>query len=115
MVLSFLGEILYCILPFPVPASIYGILMLFICLETGLIKLGDVKEVSTFLIEIMPVMFIPAAVGLIESWEIIREDVVIYVVITVVTTLVVMVVAGRITQRIIRGGKKKENEVKAHE
>ena len=63
---SLLGELLHEILPLPVPASIYGIVGMFALLYTGVLKVDQVKETSSFLIEIMPVMFIPAAVGLIS-------------------------------------------------
>ena len=49
-------------------ASIYGLVLLFIALMTGLVKLPQVHEAARFLIEIMPLMFIPAGVGLIDSW-----------------------------------------------
>ena len=54
-------------IPLPVPASIYGMIILFLCLSTGIIKLSDVKDAGKFLIEIMPLMFIPAGVGLIAQ------------------------------------------------
>ena len=63
LVLSFIGELLNHVLPLPVPSSIYGIILMFICLKTGLIPLEEVDETGRFLIEIMPLMFIPAAVG----------------------------------------------------
>ena len=66
LVLSFIGELLNHVLPLPVPSSIYGIILMFICLKTGLIPLEEVDETGRFLIEIMPLMFIPAAVGLLE-------------------------------------------------
>ncbi len=58
--ISFAGEVLKYFLPFPIPASIYGMVILFIGLLTGRIRLEAVKETGKFLIEIMPVMFIPA-------------------------------------------------------
>lgn len=64
LIISFIGEILKEILPLPIPASIYGMVILFVCLLTKVIKLEDVRETGKFLIEIMPVMFIPAGVGL---------------------------------------------------
>ncbi len=70
---SFLGEVLNYILPLPVPASIYGIVLLFICLMSGLLHVEDVAVSGYFLIEIMPIMFIPATVGLINSWSIRRR------------------------------------------
>lgn len=62
LVISFIGELLKYILPLPVPASIYGMVILFVGLLTGLIKLENVREAGRFLIEIMPIMFIPAGV-----------------------------------------------------
>ena len=62
---TFIGELLHFFIPLPIPASIYGIVLLFICLMMKWIKVAEIRETSTFLIAIMPVMFIPAAVGLI--------------------------------------------------
>ena len=106
--ISFIGEILHELLPLPIPASIYGIVLLFLCLELKMIPVSSVKEASGFLIEIMPVMFIPAAVGLIDSWQTIREAWVSYVVITAVSTVAVMAVSGRAVQAVMKRSKKKE-------
>lgn len=106
LLISFIGEIVHGLIPVHIPAGIYGIVILFLCLEFKIIKVENVKEVSSFLIEIMPVMFIPAAVGLLDSWEIIKASWIQYLVITIVTTVIVMVVAGRVTQFVIKHGKK---------
>ncbi len=108
LLISFIGEILHEVLPLPVPASIYGIVLLFLCLECKVIQVSAVKETSSFLIEIMPIMFIPAAVGLIDSWEIIKTAWVPYLVITAVSTVLVMAVAGRVVQSVMRRSEKKE-------
>ena len=68
----------------------------------------DVREVSVFLIAVMPVMFIPAAVGLIDAWGDIRSNLLQYVVVTVVSTFVVMAAAGWVTQYVVKGRKGKE-------
>ena len=65
---SFLGEILHILIPLPVPASVYGLLLMFTALCTGILKQEQVREAADFLIEIMPVMFIPAAAGLLDAW-----------------------------------------------
>lgn len=103
---SFAGELLHFLLPLPIPASIYGIILLFAALELKLIKVKDIRETSGFLIAIMPVMFIPAAVGLIDSWHAIASAWLQYIVVTVVSTFVVMGVSGWITQAVIRRNKK---------
>lgn len=110
LLISFLGEVLHALLPLPVPASIYGIVLLFLCLQTGLLKVSAIRETSRFLIAIMPMLFLPAAVGLIESWDVLQPVWVPYLVITVVSTFVVMVCAGRVTQGVIRRGRKGKEE-----
>lgn len=103
---SFAGELLHFCLPLPIPASIYGIVLLFLALELKVVKVRDIRETSSFLIAIMPVMFIPAAVGLMDSWHAIAGMWLKYIIVTVVSTFVVMAVAGWLTQSIIRHGKK---------
>lgn len=111
LIISFIGEILKEILPLPIPASIYGMVILFVCLLTKVIKLKDVRETGKFLIEIMPVMFIPAGVGLMSSWNVLRPLILPVGIITVVTVFTVMAVSGRISQAIIRAGQKNEESV----
>lgn len=106
LALSFIGEFLNDLLPFPIPASIYGIILMFLCLKTKIIPLSAVEETARFLIEAMPLMFIPAAVGLLESWNIIKGVWVQYISITVISTVIVMAVAGRITQAVIKHDEK---------
>lgn len=101
-----IGEILKTFIPLPIPASIYGLVIMLVCLMTGVIKLEQVKEAGEFLIEIMPVMFIPAAVGLIVSWEQLSGMLVPVVVITVASTFIVMIVTGKATDFFIDHGKR---------
>lgn len=108
---SFLGELLHYFLPFPIPASIYGIVLLFVALELKWVKVKDIRETSSFLIAVMPVMFIPAAVGLIDSWKSIGNSWLEYIIVTVLTTFIVMGVSGWITQFVIQRNKvQKENK-----
>ena len=92
LLISLLGEILSWLLPFPVPASVYGLVLM---------MAAQVKEAALILIELMPVMFIPAAVGLMTVWEKLRPMVVPVIVITFVTTLLVMGATGLVTQKVI--------------
>ena len=106
LAISFIGEVLKYIVPLPIPASIYGLVILFIALETGIMKLSAVKDTAKFLIEIMPLMFIPAGVGLLESWGVLQPVLLPVAVITVVSTIIVMGVSGVVTQAVIRKEKK---------
>ncbi|WP_033153372.1 CidA/LrgA family protein [Pseudobutyrivibrio ruminis] len=108
LAVSLLGEICKAVLPLPIPASIYGMVFMFIFLLTGILKLDQVKESGKFLIEIMPVMFIPAGVGLMSSWNVLEPVLIPVSVITVITIFTVMAATGLVSQGIIRMGKKEE-------
>ena len=105
LTVSFAGEILGQLIPLPIPASIYGLVIMLACLCLGLIRLEAVRAAAVFLIDIMPLMFIPAATGLMTSWGIIRAKLFAYLAIAVITTVLVMVVSGRVTQFFLRRGK----------
>ena len=106
--ISFAGEILNALIPLPIPASIYGMVILFAGLCTGLIPLEKVRPTGRFLIDIMPVMFIPAAVGLMDSWGVMQGMLLSAAVIILVSLFVVMAVSGRVTQAILRREEKKK-------
>lgn len=105
LVVSMIGEILNRVVPLPIPASIYGLILMFAALRAGIIKLNAVRETGYFLIEIMPVMFIPAAVGLLETWGMLRQVWLPFCVITLLSTIAVMAVAGHVTQGVLKGSR----------
>lgn len=107
LAISFVGELLKYLLPFPIPASIYGMAILFTGLMTGWIRLDAVRETGKFLIEIMPVMFIPAGVGLMNSWGILKPVLLPVCIITVVTIITVMAASGKVSQWMIRRDRKR--------
>ena len=111
LAVTFVGELLYALLPLPIPASIDGLIVMLICLGTKVVKLSQVKIAADFLIDIMPPMFIPAAVGLIVVWGDLKEILIPVVVITCLSTVIVMVCTGKVTQTLIRR-KQKTGEMK---
>lgn len=108
--ITFLGELLNFFIPLPIPASIYGLVLMLVLLSTKLISLNQVKEAGNFLIEIMPLMFIPAAAGILVSWEMLKSILIPLIIITIITTVIVMVVTGKITQSVLNSGLKKRKE-----
>lgn len=103
----FLGEILHVVLPLPVPASVYGLVLLLAALNFKLVKLDDVKEVGTYLTGIFPLLFVPAAAGVMELWAEMGEMLLPILVAIIPVTVLVMVSAGKTTQALT-GRKKKE-------
>ncbi len=108
ILISFIGEILnYCI-PLPIPASIYGLLIMLFLLLSGVLKLQSVQSCAKFLIDVMPVMFIPAGVGLMVKWTDLQSFLIPITVITVVSTIAVMAVTGITAQFLINRQNKKD-------
>lgn len=101
LTITLLGEILHKFIPLPIPAGIYGLLLMLVCLKTKIIKLEQVKSTGNFLLEIMPIMFVPAAVGLINVWSDIANIVLPIIIIIALTTLLVMVATGKMTDFIL--------------
>lgn len=103
-------ELVKYVLPLPIPASIYGMVILFVGLMTGHIKLSSVKEAGKFLIEIMPVMFIPAGVGLMVSWNVLKPLLIPVGIITFVSFVAVAVATGKTAQWMIKKDEGKDHE-----
>ena len=99
--ISFIAELLKRILPLPVPASIYGLVIVLSLLLSGKLKAENIREVSYFLIEIMPIMFLPAAVGLIGSWPTLKPIFIPIIVTTLLSTILVMGISAKVTEIVI--------------
>ena len=108
--ISLIGEALNHLIPLPIPASIYGVVIMFICLETKIIPLSAVRDTGLFLVSLMQIMFIPATVGLIDTWDVFAPNFVAYTVIIIVSTFLVMLVSGKITEFVIHLSKKGDNK-----
>lgn len=98
---SCVGELLNFLIPLPIPASIYGLVIMLGLLISKKLKLHVVENVADFLVEIMPVLFIPAAVGLIVSWKQLESMLIPALVITVASTILVILVTGKVTDHLI--------------
>ena len=99
---SLAGELLHLLLPMPIPASVYGLILLFLALCTKLVRLDQIESVSQFLIDIMPILFVAPAVNLLDSWTLIAPDLAPICIIVVLSTLVTFFVSGALTQWLLR-------------
>ena len=110
MIISFMGEILNWAIPLPVPASVYGIIILFAALSCGALSLDKIEETADFLLRVMPLMFIPAGAGLMCVWEDMRSDVLPIVLIVIVSTAATMIVTGGVAQYFVKNKKERPEE-----
>jgi len=102
LLLSFLGECLHLLIPLPVPASIYGMVLLFAALSLRIIRPEQIRETGHFLVEIMGVLFICPAVGLLDCLDVVKGNAAAICVITLVSLVLVFLVSGWVTQLLMK-------------
>jgi holin-like protein len=104
---SLVGQALEKLVPLPVPAAVYGLVLLLLALLSGLVKVEKVKVAADFLISVMPVLFIAPAVKVLEYWGIVAPNAVAILVIIIFTTGAVFGISGLVTKWLMKGRGKK--------
>ena len=107
--ICWISVILENYLPFPIPAAVIGLILLFFCLAVGILKVEHIKEKSEFLLGNMAFFFVPAAVGIIKYFDVLRESLFSILIITVVSTVITFVVTAysiRLTIKLMNRRKK---------
>ena len=98
------GEALQRFLPLPIPASVYGLVLLFAALCTGVVKLEQVKETGSFLVSILPILFVGPTVGIVEHWELIRPQLLPIGLLLVGSTVLTFGISGRVARFLLKKG-----------
>ena len=104
----FAGEVCHLVLPLPIPASVYGLLLMVAALKTGVLKLDQVRETGLFLTGIFPLLFVPAAAGVVELGSQLIDLLLPAALAIVPITALVMAVTGMVAQKCA-GGKEHKN------
>ena len=104
---SFLGELCRFLIPYPIPASIYGMALLAVALSLRLIRPEDIRDVGTFLTSILPILFVAPLVNLMDCWSQLEAHLLPLLIIVIVSTVVVFAVSGGVTQLLMKRGEKK--------
>lgn len=102
MSFSLAGEAMQRLIPLPIPASVYGIVLLFGALCLKIVKVEQVKETGSFLSALLPLLFVSPTVGIVENWGLIQPRLLPIVLLVVGTTVLVFGISGRITQSILK-------------
>lgn len=111
LLISVIGELLKTFLPLPVPASVYGMVLLLICLCTKVIKLDQIQETADFMLAAMPLVFVGPGVALMESFGLMKDSLLGILAISVLSTMLVMVLTGMIAQVLVRRKRDREDEI----
>ncbi len=100
LLFSLLGEILKAIIPLPIPASIYGMVLLFLALQFKIVKVEKINTVAQYLISIMLIFFIMPAVSIMDSFSSLTENLIPVLVAIIVPTILVVIITGIVTQSV---------------
>lgn len=101
---SLAGEMLHALLPIPVPAAIWGILLMLAALSTRLLRVEMVRETGRFLVMLLPLLFVVPTVGLMDCFGVVFAHWIPILVILVAGTAVTFGVSGLVTRFLTRGG-----------
>lgn len=111
LLFSFIGELLNSIIPLSIPASIYGMILLFIALATKIIKLEQIEDTAEYLLSIMLIFFVPSAVGIMDTFFTYQSSMLPIIIIVIISTMTVLIVTGITSQLIIKlTAKKGDND-----
>ena len=115
LLMSVLGGFFNWLIPLPIPSTVWGMLLMFAALACGLIKLNQVEHTADFFLSVMPMLFIPYAVGLMDSYKLLAEHALPILVITLVSFCLCFAVTGKTADFIIawsdaRGRKEERHE-----
>ena len=101
---TLMGEVLQRIVPLPIPASVYGIALLFTALCLKWVKVEQVKETGAFLSSLLPLLFVSPAVGIVEDWGLIRDDLLAILLLLIGSTVLTFGISGRVAQFFLKKG-----------
>ncbi|WP_244066887.1 antiholin-like murein hydrolase modulator LrgA [Staphylococcus argenteus] len=89
-------------IPMPMPASVIGLVLLFILLCTGAVKLGEVEKVGTTLTNNIGLLFVPAGISVVNSLGVISQAPFLIIGLIIVSTILLLICTGYVTQIIMK-------------
>ncbi|MBU3131267.1 CidA/LrgA family protein [Clostridium gasigenes] len=101
-----IGEIISKGLSLPVPGNIIGMLILLTLLCSNIIKLEKIETISSFFLDHLAFFFIPAGVGLLTSFDIIKSSLIQILLICIISTSIIIAVTGLIVQCLVNRSNK---------
>lgn len=104
-----ISQLIAAFLPFDFPSSVIGMVFLFLCLVTGVLKIEHIQEKSDFLLGNMAFFFIPAGVSIMNYFDLLKSSAVKLLIICMVSTVITFAVTAfsvKLTMKLLtRRGK----------
>ncbi|HDB3082760.1 TPA: antiholin-like murein hydrolase modulator LrgA [Staphylococcus aureus] len=98
----FVSKIIESFMPIPMPASVIGLVLLFVLFCTGAVKLGEVEKVGTTLTNNIGLLFVPAGISVVNSLGVISQAPFLIIGLIIVSTILLLICTGYVTQIIMK-------------
>ncbi|HEI7607482.1 TPA: antiholin-like murein hydrolase modulator LrgA [Staphylococcus aureus] len=98
----FVSKIIESFMPIPMPASVIGLVLLFVLLCAGAVKLGEVEKVGTTLTNNIGLLFVPAGISVVNSLGVISQAPFLIIGLIIVSTILLLICTGYVTQIIMK-------------
>lgn len=89
-----LANLIVGILPFPMPASVMGLILLFIALCLKIVKLEQVESLGNSLTGLISFLFVPSGISVMNSLGIMGQYGVQIVLIIIIATIILLAITG---------------------
>lgn len=93
-----LGVIIQTALSLPIPGTVLGLIILFLGLYSGIIKVEMIEDMCEILISHMSFLFIPAGVGLMTSFNLLSGKIIAFSLIILISTVIVWIVTAYVVK-----------------
>lgn len=98
LIAYFLGVIMQSTLNLPIPGTVIGLILLFLALSLGIVKIEMIEDICDVLISHMSFLFVPAGVGLMASFDVLKNNAVSFSVIILISTTIVWIVTAYVVK-----------------
>ncbi|WP_201715695.1 CidA/LrgA family holin-like protein [Rossellomorea arthrocnemi] len=111
---SLIGGAVEQLFHLPTPGSIIGLMLLLACLSLKIVPLIIVEDGASFLLAILPLLFIPAMTGVMNYPSLLSGTGAVLFLIVVLSTIVTMAVSGFASQHLEKRSERRERPCSKH-
>ncbi|MBA2796067.1 antiholin-like murein hydrolase modulator LrgA [Streptococcus porcinus] len=97
-----ISKIIESLLPVTMPASVIGLVLMFLALNFNVIKLEQVETVGDALVNNIGLFFVPAGISVIKSLGLLQAHFILDMILIFASTLILLVATGWMTQLIFQ-------------
>lgn len=102
LLIAYVGELVHTVFNLPIPGNVLGMLLLFIGLSTGIVKIKMIDTISNFLLEHLSFFFVPAGVGILACFPLLKDNWISFILVCILTTILIIVITGWTIQLYIK-------------